>query len=245
MMLEELPTEAIPTVDSKILQQMHRTLQNSMLSGWPEEWLQPETFTPGFDVMISEIAQFETLRLAFLITIKDTLLGVYDKLTNTHTTEMAEQQPQLAHLLDNKPALTWVQFILLEEIAHSPLQSTTLQDTFGPLGEIAEIFLFTPRSEGFIIFHDNLKILNIDIIVSPQHNLLMIKNPNYSSLLIRSAAALHYPTRRPALGTLVTLSLRGCDQHEDTVVTIKQNHWTEEWTYMVQIEELGKPLSSS
>jgi len=61
-MLEELPTEAIPTADSKILQQMHRTLQNSMLPGWPEEWLQPETFTPGFDVMISEIAQFETLR---------------------------------------------------------------------------------------------------------------------------------------------------------------------------------------
>ena len=164
MILEELPTEAIPTADSTILQQMHRTLQNSMLSGWPEEWLQPETFTPGFDVMISEIAQFETLRLGFLITIKDTLLGVYDKLINTHTTEMAEQQPQLAHLLDNKPALTWVQFILLEEIAHSPLQSTTLQDTFGPLGEIAEIFLFKPRPEGFIIFHGNLKIPNIDVI---------------------------------------------------------------------------------
>jgi len=240
MMLEELPNEAIPTVDSKILQQMHRLLRNSMLLDWPEEWLQPETFTPGFDVMISEIVQFETLRLGFLITIKGTLLGVYDKLTNIHTTERAEQQPQLVHILDMKPvltwgflitikgtllgvydkltnihtteraeqqpqlvhildmkpALTWVQFILPETLTHSPLQSTILQDTFGPLGEIADIFLFKPRPEGFIIFDGNLEIPSIDVIVSPQHNLIMIKNPNHSSLPIRSAAALHYPTRR-------------------------------------------------
>jgi len=196
MMLEELPNEAIPTVDSKILQQMHRLLRNSMLLDWPEEWLQPETFTPGFDVMISEIVQFETLRLGFLITIKGTLLGVYDKLTNIHTTERAEQQPQLVHILDMKPALTWVQFILPETLTHSPLQSTILQDTFGPLGEIADIFLFKPRPEGFIIFHGNLEIPSIDVIVSPQHSLIMIKNPNHPSLPIRSAAALHYPTRR-------------------------------------------------
>jgi len=121
---------------------------------------------------------------------------------------MVKQPPQLAHLLDMKPALTWVQFILPEELTHSPLlQSTTLQETFGPLCERAEIVLFKPRPEGFIIFHGNLKITNIDVILSPQHNLIMIKNPNYSSLPIQSAAAPHYPTRRPALGTLVTLSL--------------------------------------
>jgi len=241
MMLEELPTEAIPTVDSKILQQIHRTLQNSMTPDWPEEWLQPEIFTPGFDAMISEIAQFETLRLGFLITIKETLLGVYDKLTNTHMTEMVKQPPQTAHLLDMKPALTWVQFILPEELTHSPQQSTPLQETFGPLGEIAEIFLFMPRPEDFIIFHGSLKIPNIDVILSPQHNLIMIKNPNHSSLPIRSAAAPHYPTRRQALGTLVTLSLRDRDRHEATVVAIEQNYWLREWVYMIRIEEIGKP----
>jgi len=179
--------------------------------GWPVEWLQPEISTPGFDVVISEIAEFETLRLGFLNTIKETLLGVYDKLTNTHMSEMANQPPQLAHLLDMKPALTWVQFMLPEELIHSPLQSATLKETFGPLGEIAEIFLFKPRPEGFIIFHGSLKILNFDGILSPQHSLIMIKNPNHSSSPIRSAAAPHYPTRRPAIGTLVTLSLRGRD----------------------------------
>jgi len=82
----------------------------------------------------------------------------------------------------------------------------TLQETFGPLGEIAEIFLFEPRPEGFIIFHGSLQIPNFDGILSPQHSLIMIKNPNHSSSPIRSTAAPHYPTRRPAIGTLVTLS---------------------------------------
>jgi len=239
-MLEELPTEAIPTADGKILQQIHRTLQNSMMPGWPVEWLQSETSTPGFDVVISEIAEFETLRLGFLITIKETLLGVYDKLTNIHMTEMANHPPQLTHLLDMKPALTWVQFILPEELMHSPLQSATLQEIFGPLGEIAEIFLFKPRPEGFIIFHGSLKIPNIDEILSPQHSLIMIKNPNHSSPPIRSAAAPHYPTRRPALGTLVTLTSRDRDRHEATVVAIEQNYWPREWIYMIRIEEIGK-----
>ena len=92
----------------------------------------------------------------------ETLLGVYDKLTNTHMTEMTNQPPQLAHLLDMKPALTWVQFILPEELTHSSLQSNILQETFGPLGEIAEIFLFKPQPEDFIIFYDSLKISNFD-----------------------------------------------------------------------------------
>jgi len=94
-------------------------------------------------VGISEIAEFETLRLGFLITIKETLLGVYDRLTNPHGTATATQLPQLAHFLDMKPALTWIQFILPEALTHSPLQLTTLQDTFCPLGEIAEIFFWS------------------------------------------------------------------------------------------------------
>jgi len=69
-------------------------------------------------VVISEIAEFKTLRLGFLITIKETLLGVYDKFTNPHMTEMANQPLQLAQLLDMKPALTWIQFILPEELTH-------------------------------------------------------------------------------------------------------------------------------
>jgi len=140
MMLEELPAETIPMADTKKLQHLHRILQQSMMLGWPVEWSQPEISTSGFDVVISEIAEFETLRLGFLITIKETLLGVYDKSTNPRMTEMAIQPPQLAHLLDMKQALTWIQFILPEELTHSPLQLATLQETFGPLGEIAEIF---------------------------------------------------------------------------------------------------------
>jgi len=107
-MLEELPAETMSMDDSKKLQQLHRILQQSMMMGWPVGWLQPEISTSGFDVVISEIAEFETLRLGFLITIKETLLGVYDKLTNPHMTEMAIHPPQLAHLLDIKPALTWI-----------------------------------------------------------------------------------------------------------------------------------------
>ena len=70
-------------------------------------------------------------------------------------TEMAIQPPQLGHLLDMKPTLTLIQFILPEELTHSPLQLATLQETFGPLGEIAEIFLFELRPEGFIIFRQS------------------------------------------------------------------------------------------
>jgi hypothetical protein len=111
-----------------------------------------------------------------------------------------------------------------------------------PFGEIAEIFLFEPQPEGFIIFHGHLEIPNIDVVVSPQHNLIQIKNSKYSSLLIRSAGAPHYPTRRQALGTLVTLP--GVDNTEPnvaTVVAIEQNHWPTEWTYTVRADKKGKP----
>ena len=111
-----------------------------MMLGWPGDWLQPEISTPGFNVGISEIAEFQTLRLGVLITIKEILLGVYDRLTNPHGTATATQLPQLAHFLDMKPALTWIQFILLEDLTHSPLQLATLQDTFGPLGEKLRFF---------------------------------------------------------------------------------------------------------
>jgi len=137
-------------------------------------------------VVINEIEEFETLRLGFLITINETLLGVYDRLTNPQGTATATQLPQPAHFLDMKPALTWIQFILPEDLTHSPLQLDTLHDTFGPLGEIAEIFLFEPRPEGFIIFHDSLHIPNFDGILAPQHSLIRIKNPKHSSPPIRA-----------------------------------------------------------
>jgi len=240
MMLEELPAETIPMAESNKLQQLHRISQQSMMLGWPRDRLQPEISTPGCNVGIRAIAEFETLRLGFLITIKETLLGVYDRLTNQHGTATATQLPQLAHFLDMKPALTWIQFILPEDLTHSPLQLATLQDTFGPLGEIAEIFLFEPRPEGFIIFHDSLHIPNFDEILAPQHSLVRIKNPKHSSPPIRSTAAPHYPTRRTAIGTLVTLSLRGSDQHEATVVAIEQSYWPREWIHILRIEESGK-----
>jgi hypothetical protein len=80
------------------------------------------------------------------------------------------------------PVSWWESEVLPVELTHSSVKSTTLQDTFGIFGEIGEIFLFAPKPEGFIIFHGNLKIPNIDVIVSPQHNLILIKNPNYSGV---------------------------------------------------------------
>jgi len=166
VILEELLAKAIPMAESKILQQMNRILQNSMLPSWPQEWLQPETCTAGFDVIISKIAQFESQRLGFLLTLKSTLLRIYDKLSNTRPTETAEPQLYLAPFLDMRPPLKWIQFILPAELTHSLLKSTTVHDTFGLGSEIAEIFLFAPQPEGFIIFHSHLEIPNIDVIVS-------------------------------------------------------------------------------
>jgi len=127
-----------------------------------------------------------------------------------------------------------------EELTHSTLQLATLQATFGSLGEIAEIFLFEPRPEGFIIFYGNLQIPNFDGILSPQHGLIMIKTPSHQSLPIRSTAAPHYPTRRPAIGTLVTLSSQGRGRHDAAIVAIEQNYWLREWIYMIRIEEIGQ-----
>ena len=82
-MLENLPKEAIPLVENKILLQMHQNLQISIQKSWPQEWLRPETCTTGFDALISEIAQFESQRLVFLYKIKFTLLELYDSLSST------------------------------------------------------------------------------------------------------------------------------------------------------------------
>jgi len=131
--------------------------------------------------------------------------------------------------------------MLPAELTHSHLKSITLHDTFGLFSEIAEISLFTPQPEGFTIFHGHLKIPNIDTIVSPQHDLILIKNSNYSSLPIRSVVAPHFPTRRPALDTLVTLPGMGYQPCVTTIVAIEQNHWPTEWAYIIRIEKKGKP----
>jgi len=106
VMLENLPTEAIPMAESKILHQMHRILQHIMLLSWPQEWLRLDTHTTGFDDIISEIAQFESQCLGFLLTLKITLLGIYDRLSSTRTIETAEPQPHLAPFLEMRPPLT-------------------------------------------------------------------------------------------------------------------------------------------
>ena len=154
-------------------------------------------------------------------------------MTNPNTTEPTNHPPQLALLLDIKPALTWIQYKLPEELTHSIPQLATLQATFGLLGDIAEIFLFEPRPEGFIIFYGSVQIPNFDEIYTPNYGLIKIPP-------IRSTPAPHYPTRRPAIGTLVTLPAQGRGRHEAMVIAIERNHWPKEWRYMIRIEEIRK-----
>jgi len=149
-------------------------------------------------------------------------------------------QPYLAPLLDVSP-LAWVQFILLAELTKSHLKLTTLHETFRLLGDIAEIFLFAPKPEGFIIFHDHLKIPNINTLVSPQHHLIRFKTLHFLSPPIQEALALHSPTRRPALDSLVTLPRLETEPYTATVVAIEQKHWPMEWVYMIGLEEKGQP----
>jgi len=115
-----------------------------------------------------------------------------------------------------------VQFILPAELTYSLLKRITLQDTFN---EIADIFPFQTQPEGFIIFRNNTELPNINVIVLPQNNLIQITNPNYSSRPIQIPAAPHFPTRRPALGTPVTLPGMNHVSFAATVVAIKQNQW--------------------
>jgi len=206
-MLEALLSTNLPTAERNTLDLLCKISQQSILQTWPGDWLQPEVTTPGFEGTLSEIAEFETRRLGFLTTIKETLLEVHDTLSNPQETAKATHKPRLTHFLDMKPALTWIQFVLPEDLTHSPLQFAALHETFGLLGKITEIFLFKPRPEGFIIFCGNLHIPNIDGIMAPQHIWIEIHNPPHSSAPICSATAPHYPTRRPGIGTSVTKPL--------------------------------------
>jgi urease gamma subunit len=62
-MLEDLPIEAIHTTVATKLQRLHSVIQLSYIhhdDEWPKAYLQPETSTPEFNLVISEIAEFET-----------------------------------------------------------------------------------------------------------------------------------------------------------------------------------------
>jgi len=238
MMLETLLPATLPTAERNQLELLRKISQQNMLQTWPGDWLQSKVTTPGFEGPLSEIAELETRRLGFLTTIKDTLLEVYDTLSNSWGTVTATYTPRLTHFLDLKPAFTWIQFELPEDFTHPPLQLAALHETFGPLGEINEIFLFKPRSEGFIIFNGNLHIPNIDGILAPQHIWIAIHNPQHPSAPVCSATSPHYPTRRPGIGTSVTLV---GEQLEAIVVAIEQKYWPEEWIYVIRIETKGQP----
>jgi len=129
---------------------------------WPKEFLQPETSTPEFNSVISEIAEFETLRLGFFHMAKETILSVYDNLTNPDRTEPIKNPPKILPLLGTQSTLSWIQYELPAELTLPLLQLSTLQATFGLVGDIAEIFLFKPRPVGFIIFHSSMQIPNCE-----------------------------------------------------------------------------------
>jgi len=164
--------------------------------------LQLEATTLGFEGPLSEIAEFETRRLGFLITTKETLLEVYDTLSNPRGTATVTYTPRFAHFLDLKPAVT-----------------------------------FKPRPEDFIIFNGNLHFPNIDGIMTPKRTWIGIHNPQHPSAPICSATSPHYPTRRPDIGSSVTLV---DEQHEAIVVAIEQKYWPEEWIYLIRIEDKGQ-----
>jgi len=172
--------------------------------------------------------------------IKETILSVYDNLTNPDRIEPINYPPKIIPFLGTKTALTWIQYELPEELTLPLLQLPTLQATFGLLGDIAEIFFFEPRPEGFIIFNGSVQIPNCGGILAPHHGLIKIKNPSHFSPPIRSALAPHYPTRRLAIGTLVTLPAYDQGQCEAMVIAIERNHWPKEWRYLIRIEETGK-----
>jgi len=214
MMLEVLLPATLRTAERDKLDLLCKISQQNMLHTWPGDWLQSTVTTPGFEGPLSEIAELETRQLGFLNNIKETLLEVYDTLSNPRGTTTATYTPRLTHFLDLKPALTWIQFVLPEDFTHPPLQLAALHETYGPLGEITEIFLFKPRPEGFIIFNGNLHIPNIDGIMAPQHFWIGIHNPQQSSAPICTATSPHYPTRRPGIGSFVTLATRShCGSH--------------------------------
>ena len=125
-------------------------------------FLQPETSTPGFNSVISEIAEFETKRMGFLLMVKETILSIYDTLTNPDRFKPDNRLPKPVPLLGTQSALTWIQFELPEGLTLPLLQLPALQTTFGLVGDIAEIFIFEPEPVGFIIFYDTVKIPNCE-----------------------------------------------------------------------------------
>jgi len=209
-----------------------------MLQTWPGERLQLGATTPRVEGLLGEIAEFEARRLSFLITTKETLLEVCETLYNPSGAATATYTPRLAHFLDLKPTVTWIQFALPEDLTHPPLQVTALHETLGPLGDINEIFLFKPRPEGFKIFNGNLHFPNIDGIMTPQRTWIGMNNPQHPSAPICAATSPHYPTRRPDIGSSVTLV---DEQREAIVVAIEQKYWPEEWVYLIRIEDKGRP----
>jgi len=245
-MLEDLPIEAIPTTEVTKLQRLYSTIQLSCMREWPKEFLQPETSTPEFNSVISEIAEFETVRLGFLHMVKETILSVYDNLTNPDRMEPINYPPKILPLLSTQSALTWIQYELPEELTLPLLQLPTLQATFGLVGDLAEIFLSEPRPVGLIIFYGSVQIPNCEGILTQRHGLIKIKNPSYPSPPIRSSRTPHYPTRRPAIGTLVACP--AYDQgsgsrrqpYEAMVIAIERNHWPKEWRCLIRLEVLGK-----
>jgi len=105
-MLEDLPIEAIHTSVTTKLQRLDSTIQLSDIREWPRMFLQPETSTPDFSSVISEIAEFETKRMGFLQMVKETILSVYDTLTNPDRLKPDNGLPKLVPLLGTQSALT-------------------------------------------------------------------------------------------------------------------------------------------
>jgi len=73
--------------------------------------------------------------------------------------------------------------------------------------------------------------------MTPQSTWIGIHNPQHPSAPICSATSPHYPTRRPDIGSSVTLV---DEQHESIVVAIEQKFWPEEWIYLIRIEDKGQ-----
>jgi len=235
--LEALLLANLPAAERNKLDILRKISQQNMLQTWPGERLQLGVATLGLEGLLSEIAEFEARRLGFLITTKETLLEVCETLYNPRGAATATYTPRLTHFLDLKPTVTWIQFVLPEDLTHPPLHLTALHETLGPLGDINEIFLFKPRPEGFIIFNGNLHFPNIDGIMTPQRTWIGIHNPQHPSAPICSATSPHYPTRRPDIGSSVTLV---DEQQEAIVVAIEQKYWPEEWVYLIRIEDKGQ-----
>jgi len=170
-MLEDLPIEAIHTTVATKLQRLRSVIQLSDIGEWPKMFLQPETSTPEFNSVIDENAEFETKRMCFLHMVKETILSVYDTLTNPNRLKPDNSLLKLVPLLGTQSALTWIQFELPEGLTLRLLQLPALQTTFGLAGDIAEIFIFEPEPVGFIIFYDTVQIPNCEGILAQRHGL--------------------------------------------------------------------------